>query len=113
MRTLPTELIAFIAIAYVSILFFIAFRGDKKTSSGFFARHRTVVYSLSLAVYCSSWTFFGAVGSAARSGWDFFAIYLGPILVFVLGYKIIQRVIIISKQYIIPRVFKRINGSIN
>ena len=104
MRTLPTELIAFIAIAYVSILFFIAFRGDKKTSSGFFARHRTVVYSLSLAVYCSSWTFFGAVGSAARSGWDFFAIYLGPILVFVLGYKIIQRIIIISKQYSITSI---------
>jgi PAS domain S-box-containing protein len=104
MRTLPTELIAFIAIAYVSILFFIAFRGDKKNTSGFFARHRTVVYSLSLAVYCSSWTFFGAVGSAARSGWDFFAIYLGPILVFVLGYKIIQRIIIISKQYSITAI---------
>jgi len=104
MRTLPTELIAFIAIAYVSILFFIAYRGDKKTTGGFFARHRTVVYSLSLAVYCSSWTFFGAVGSAARSGWDFFAIYLGPILVFVLGYKVIQRIIIISKQYSITSI---------
>jgi len=104
MRTLPTELIAFIAIAYVSILFFIAFRGDKKSTTGFYARHKTVVYSLSLAVYCSSWTFFGAVGSAARSGWDFFAIYLGPILVFVLGYKIIQRIIIISKQYSITSI---------
>ncbi len=104
MRTLPTELIAFIAIAYVSILFFIAYRGDKKTTGAFFARHRTIVYSLSLAVYCSSWTFFGAVGSAARSGWDFFAIYLGPILVIVLGYKIIQRIIIISKQYSITSI---------
>jgi PAS domain S-box-containing protein len=104
MRTLPTELIAFIAIAYVSILFFIAYRGDKKSKSGFYARHKTVIYSLSLAVYCSSWTFFGAVGSAARSGWDFFAIYLGPILVFVLGYKIIQRIIIISKQYSITSI---------
>ncbi|MCP4010206.1 MAG: hybrid sensor histidine kinase/response regulator, partial [Proteobacteria bacterium] len=104
MRTLPTELIAFIAIAYVSILFFIAFRGDKKSTTGFYARHKTVIYSLSLAVYCSSWTFFGAVGSAARSGWDFFAIYLGPILVFVFGYKIIQRIIIISKQYSITSI---------
>lgn len=104
MRTLPTELIAFIAIAYVSVLFFIAYRGDQKPESGFFARHKTLIYSLSLAVYCSSWTFFGAVGSAARSGWDFFAIYLGPILVFIFGYRFIQRIIIISKQYSITSV---------
>ncbi len=104
MRTLPTELIAFIAIAYVSVLFFIAYRGDQKSESGFYARNKHIIYSLSLAVYCSSWTFFGAVGSAARSGWDFFAIYLGPILVFVFGYKVIQRIIIISKQYSITSI---------
>jgi len=104
MRTLPTELIAFIAITYVSILFFIAYRGDQKSESGFYARNKHVIYSLSLAVYCSSWTFFGAVGSAARSGWDYFAIYLGPILVFVFGYKLIQRIIIISKQYSITSI---------
>lgn len=104
MRTLPTELIAFIAIAYVSILFFIAYRGDQKSESGFYSRNKTLIYSLSLAVYCSSWTFFGAVGSAARTGWDFFAIYLGPMLVFVFGYKFIQRIIIISKQYSITSI---------
>jgi len=104
MRTLPTELIAFIAIAYVSILFFIAYRGDQKRSGGFSSRNKSLIYSLSLAVYCSSWTFFGAVGSAARSGWDFFAIYLGPILVFVFGYKVIQRIIMISKQYSITSI---------
>ncbi len=108
MQTLPTELIAFIGIAYVCILFYIAWRGDQSGrhsgASGIFSSNRTLIYSLSLAVYCSSWTFFGAVGSAARSGWDFFAIYLGPILVFVFGYKTIQRIIIISKQYSITSI---------
>ena len=104
MRTLPTELIAFIAIAYISILFFIAYRGDQKSENGYIARNRVLIYSLSLAVYCSSWTFFGAVGSAASTGWDFFAIYLGPILVFIFGYKFIQRIIIISKQHSITSV---------
>lgn len=104
MPTLPTELIAFIAIAYVSVLFIIAYRGDQETERGFRARNKSQIYSLSLAVYCSSWTFFGAVGSAARSGWDYSAIYLGPILVFVFGYKIIQRIIIISKQYRITSI---------
>lgn len=104
MPTLPTELIAFIAVAYISILFYIAFRGDQGSGSGFQARHRVLIYSLSLAVYCSSWTFFGAVGSAARTGWDFFAIYLGPILVFIFGYRVIQRIIIISKQYSITSI---------
>ncbi|HED14951.1 MAG TPA: hybrid sensor histidine kinase/response regulator, partial [Gammaproteobacteria bacterium] len=104
MSTLPTELIAFIAIAYVSILFFIAYRGDQKAQRGHYVRNKSLIYSLSLAVYCSSWTFFGAVGSAARSGWDYFAIYLGPILVFVFGYRVIQRIIIICKQYSITSI---------
>ena len=104
MRTLPTELIAFIAIAYISILFFIAYRGDQRSKNGYIARNRSLIYSFSLAVYCSSWTFFGAVGSAASTGWDFFAIYLGPILVFIFGYKFIQRIIIISKQHSITSV---------
>jgi len=104
MRTLPTELIAFLAIAYVSVLFFIAYRGDLRAGRSFHTRNKAMIYSLSLAVYCSSWTFFGAVGSAARSGWDYFAIYLGPILVFVLGYRVIQRIMIISKQYSITSI---------
>ena len=104
MRTFSIELISLIAIAYVSILFIIAYRGDQKSSSEFYERNKSLIYSLALAVYCSSWTFFGAVGSATRSGWDFLAIYLGPILVFIFGYRVIQRIIIISKQYSITSI---------
>lgn len=98
MPTIAPELIAFIAIAYVFLLFYIAYVGDKQPVSPFLSRNKSIVYSLSLAVYCSSWTFFGAVGSAARDGWEFFAIYLGPIIVFIFGYRFIQRIIILSKQ---------------
>lgn len=104
MTTLPTQFIALLGILYVCLLFVIAHYGDKQNSNGFFARNRALVYSLSLAVYCSSWTFFGAVGSAARDGWEFFAIYLGPILMFVFGHKMLKRIIIISKQYSITSV---------
>ena len=48
--------------------------------------------ALSLAVYCTSWTYYGAVGNASTRGWEFFAIYLGPILVFVLGHKMLKRI---------------------
>ncbi|EQD29137.1 two-component system sensor protein, partial [mine drainage metagenome] len=56
------------------------------------------MYSLSLAVYCSAWTFYGAVGTAARSGLAFLPIYLGPILLFTLGYGLLGRVQRIAKR---------------
>ncbi len=97
MNAIPIELIALIGFAYVCSLFFIAYRGDKNLNR-LFLKNKAVVYSLSLAVYCSSWTFFGAVGTATSTGWDFFAIYLGPIILFLFGHRLISRIIIISKQ---------------
>jgi Na+/proline symporter/signal transduction histidine kinase/ActR/RegA family two-component response regulator len=68
-----------VALGYIGLLFVIASFGDRRTE-----RHRgsgLLIYPLSLAIYCTSWTFFGSVGLASRSGLDFFTIYLGPILV--------------------------------
>ncbi len=59
---------------------------------------RNLTYALSLAVYCSSWTFYGAVGTAATIGYDYLAIFLGPMLVYLLGYKLIKRIILICKS---------------
>jgi PAS domain S-box-containing protein len=56
------------------------------------------VYSLALGIYCTSWTFFGAVGRAVSDGWDYLSIYLGPILVFAVLYSIPRRIIAISKR---------------
>ncbi|NEK75200.1 MAG: hypothetical protein G3W62_20995, partial [Xanthomonas euvesicatoria] len=55
------------------------------------------VYSLALAVYCSSWTFYGAVGSAVRNGIGYLPIYLGPLLLLLFGWRIIERLALIAR----------------
>ncbi|MGV6806299.1 MAG: hybrid sensor histidine kinase/response regulator [bacterium] len=55
---------------------------------------RPLIYSLTLAVYCSSWTFFGAVGTAVTSYWNYIAIYLGPMLVFLFGYPMLKKLVL-------------------
>ncbi|MES0879899.1 PAS domain-containing hybrid sensor histidine kinase/response regulator [Roseibium sp. SCP14] len=86
------------ATAYILFLFAIASYGDRMTrkrssrSGG-----RPFIYALSLSVYCTSWTFFGSVGNASRNGAEFLTIYIGPLLVFALGYPLLRRIIQISK----------------
>jgi len=86
-------LIATLSLAYVGLLFAIAWWGDRAAAVPLGARRRAVIYSLSLAVYCTSWTFFGAVGSAVENGWLFATIYLGPVLVLILGHDLMQRIL--------------------
>jgi len=81
-----------IALAYTGLLFTIAWIGDKKRIAKGHRNIQAVIYSLSLAVYCTSWTFYGAVGSAATTGWGFLPIYLGPALLMLLGFDVIKRV---------------------
>lgn len=92
------QLIALIALAYVGLLFGLAWFGDRLPAHRLGGRTRAVIYSLSLAVYCTSWTFFGAVGSAASDGWLFAAIYIGPILVLVLGHDLMHRILKLSRE---------------
>ncbi len=80
------------------LLFGIAYWGDRPGSRPFSALSRSLIYSLTLAVYCTSWTFFGAVGSAANNGWLYLPIYLGPILVFLFGWPVITRIVAVSKR---------------
>jgi Na+/proline symporter/signal transduction histidine kinase/CheY-like chemotaxis protein len=87
--------IAVLAVAYVGGLFLIAWRGDKARVTG---TARPLIYSLSLAVYCTSWTFFGSVGLAADTGYDFIPVYLGPILVFLLGLPLLTRIVRLAKS---------------
>lgn len=86
-----------VALAYGGFLFGVAYFGDlhltrEKRSAV------PLIYSFALGVYCSSWTFFGAVGRAASDGWDYLSIYLGPMLVFLLLHAIPRRIIAISKR---------------
>ncbi|MEM9333849.1 MAG: NahK/ErcS family hybrid sensor histidine kinase/response regulator [Pseudomonadota bacterium] len=87
-----------LSLGYLMLLFAIAYWGDKLVDGRISSFSRSLIYSLSLAVYCTSWTFFGAVGSAAQSGWGYLPIYLGPILVFLFGWPLIRRMVAISKR---------------
>ena len=91
-------LLVLISITYISILFFIAWAGDRHP--GLYRRRlvRTHIYGLSLAVYFTSWTFYGAVGRATQEGLGFLPIYLGPLLIFVFGAPLLRRIIYISKR---------------
>ncbi|MCV0424287.1 MAG: hybrid sensor histidine kinase/response regulator [Roseibium sp.] len=86
------------ATAYILFLFAIASYGDRMTRR-YSSRKggRPFIYALSLSVYCTSWTFFGSVGNASRNGAEFLTIYIGPLLVFALGYPLLRRIIQISK----------------
>ncbi|MFU8820241.1 MAG: NahK/ErcS family hybrid sensor histidine kinase/response regulator [Gammaproteobacteria bacterium] len=92
-----------VALAYVVLLFLVAYTGDRLHRRGIYVP-TPIVYSLALGVYCSSWTFFGAVGRAASSGWDYLAIYLGPIIVFLLMTRVPARIVAVSKQQSITSV---------
>ncbi|WP_375461653.1 NahK/ErcS family hybrid sensor histidine kinase/response regulator [uncultured Enterovirga sp.] len=85
------------ALVYLCLLFAIAHWGDYAGHRIMRRRHRGTVYALALAVYCTSWTFYGSVGLATRSGLDFLAIYIGPILMIGLGYPIVVRIVRIAK----------------
>jgi Na+/proline symporter/nitrogen-specific signal transduction histidine kinase len=95
--TLTADLVIATAIAYVGLLFIVAFLGDRHTRrrEGGFLRS-SFVYTLSISVYCTSWTFYGAVGSAARTGLEFATIYIGPTLVFIGWWFILRRLVRIS-----------------
>ena len=79
------NVLAVVCLAYVAFLFFIAFWADRMATRGKSAAwmRSPLIYTLSLSIYCTAWTFYGAVGYAARSGLEFVTIYLGPSLVMI------------------------------
>ena len=87
-----------LSLGYVTLLFAIASWGDNVEQRKFSALSRSLIYSLTLAVYCTSWTFYGAVGSAAQSGWIYLPIYLGPMFVILFGWPMISRIVAVSKR---------------
>jgi len=60
---------------------------------------RALIYTLGLGVYCTSWTFYGAVGEAARNGWDYLPIYLGPALLFLVGFATVRRLVRLGREH--------------
>ena len=83
-----------VALGYIGLLFLVASYGDR---TGRADRPRMLIYPLSLAIYCTSWTFFGSVGLASRTGYDFLTIYIGPVVMLAVGYPLILRVVRLAK----------------
>jgi Na+/proline symporter len=81
----------------MGLLFAIAYWGDKRADEGRSIIANPYIYTLSLAVYCTAWTFYGSVGMATRSGLGFLTIYLGPTLMTILGWLVLRKIIRISK----------------
>ncbi|RDV24072.1 sensor histidine kinase [Alteromonas aestuariivivens] len=89
---------ATLALLYLLALFYIASWGDKNSTAARWLTSHPVIYSLALGIYCTAWTFFGAVGQASRDSWIYLPILLGPMLVYLLGYKFIYKLILVSKK---------------
>ncbi|WP_290524176.1 hybrid sensor histidine kinase/response regulator [Alcanivorax sp.] len=87
-----------LALCYVLVLFVIAWLGDRAAREGRKTFQNAWVYSLGLGVYCTSWTFFGAVGEAAQNGWNYLPIYLGPIITVLLGGSLIYKMVSVAQQ---------------
>lgn len=85
-----------VTLTYLGILFLIAWYGDRQTK--WLSNWRPWIYSLSIAVYCTSWTFYGTVGQASSNPWSFLPIYIAPIIVFAFGWRILARLILIAKR---------------
>ena len=85
------------AFAYLGMLFAIAYFGDKRA-----AQRRSIIsnpytYTLSIAVYCTAWTFYGSVGRAATTGVGFLPIYLGPTLMAATWWLVLRKIIRVAK----------------
>ncbi len=101
---LATETVIFVSLCYIGILFAVAYYGDKRADSGRSIISNPYIYALSLAVYCTSWTFYGSVGWAASAGPWFLTIYLGPTLMAALGWLVLKKIIRISKIHRITSI---------
>jgi Na+/proline symporter/signal transduction histidine kinase len=86
-----------IALVYIGFLFLVASYGDRRRQLFGAMSSRLVIYPLSLAIYCTSWTFFGSVGLASRTGYDFLTIYIGPMLMVGLAFPLLIRIVRLAK----------------
>jgi Na+/proline symporter/signal transduction histidine kinase len=92
------------SFAYLLLLFAVAYWADRRAQTGRSVIANPWTYALSLAVYCTAWTYFGSVGRAASGGVWFLPIYLGPTLVMLLGWIVLRKMIRIAKAYRITSI---------
>ncbi len=96
---MPFNVLVLSCLAYVICLFGVAWAAERRADRGLLGILRSpLVYTLSLSIYCTAWTFYGAVGYAARSGLEFLTIYLGPTLVFIGWWWVLRKLVRIGRQ---------------
>ncbi|AKS45746.1 hypothetical protein SAMN05444287_0844 [Octadecabacter temperatus] len=92
------NLLVFVSLAYVAFLFLVAFAAERRAAQGKTGWLRSsTIYTLSLSIYCTAWTFYGAVGYAARSGLEYLTIYLGPTLVMIGWWWLVRKLVRIGR----------------
>ena len=96
--------IILISVGYLILLFLLAYFGEYRAKKGKSVLKNPYIYSLSLAVYCTAWTYYGSVGNAADSGLNFLATYIGPTLLAPIWWFIFKKIIRISKIYSITTI---------
>lgn len=92
------QLLLVLVCGYGALLFGIAWLAERYGDRIRVGWWRPLIYTLSIGVYCSSWTFLGAVGTAVTDGWSYLPIYLGPILLVLLGWPLVRRLLVISRR---------------
>ncbi|MBI5190911.1 MAG: PAS domain-containing protein [Nitrospirae bacterium] len=85
-------------LGYLLLLFVLAYYAEHREKTGRSIVSNPYVYSLSFAVYCTSWTFYGSVGKAATSGLSFLTTYLGPTLMACLWWVVLRKIVGIAKK---------------
>ena len=99
---MSSPLLFLLVILYLGLLFFIAFWAEKKKSN--FWINNPYIYSLSLAVYCSAWTYYGSIGVASNEGLEYLAVYIGPVIIIPAWIYINSKIIRISRVHKISSV---------
>ncbi|RQW77804.1 MAG: stage II sporulation protein E, partial [Geobacter sp.] len=94
---LSVQLVAGVSLLYMALLFMVAYYADRKQAQGKSIISNPAVYSLSIAVFATSWTFYGSVGKAATTGLDFLLVYLGPSLTAFSWWFLLRKIVRISK----------------
>lgn len=92
---MSSALLLFILSVYLGLLFYVAHWAEKNSSSRW--ANNPYVYSLSLAVYCSAWTYYGSIGVAANSGLNYLATYIGPVIILPAWIVVLKKIIRISR----------------
>ena len=101
---LQGSVILLVALVYLGVLFAVASWGDRRSDRGHSLINNPYIYTLSIAVYCTAWTFYGSVGRAATTGIDFLPIYIGPTLTAMVWLIVLRKIIRISKVHRITSI---------